>query len=1022
MKQKSFRLTKTLIVTLVMMVITINSVGTMRANALKGPMPTQIKVAWHQLGKVTKTEQKDSEFILHTEANGEKVKLYLTFPKVGGFRLRTDLKGVFDSTENKKIKYSGVSPVRMTAGDTIIEYSSKGSDWSLIVKNSSDRRVLSLTNKQIAFGFQGKELKKVRLEAAISPGETLYGTGERYNSFNQVGNKLMLWNIETMYHNSWNDPDFPTDRSASYKNVPLIHSSRGYTLFFNSTYCCNADLGATNKNKYSLDFSGPKFDFYVWTNSALENIQSYTALTGRPFLPPKWAFGYWAGANEAEWSNPKNGGYLNLTKSMMEKYDELNAVPAALYGEWYPAEDPKAYNIVNEYGTKMLTWNYPHNGHNYLGTWVPYDYPNDEPVVKSKLTPWIKENMLDYTHKNIYDYITVNYRKYWDWGLRGAMLDFGEYVREDMLFSNGMTGDEMHNYYSYWYAKAYYDAWNDALGNDFITFQRSASAGSQKYTANFSGDQASTWAGMKEQLLGILSLSSCGFSVWGGDIGGVWGIPTPELYIRWVQFAAFMPLMRAHGAGIMRDPWNFGDYAVKAFQSSYNVRENLKDAIYSAAVRANKTGVTMVQSMAVAFQSDANLRNNESQYLFANDFLVTPVLSANKYLQEVSLPRGSWYDLWTGIRHSGGKTIKVDAPLNSIPVLVRQGTVTPISLSRDTLEFKENMVEAGSEPALLVTPPDKSRTSTQWESADKSNTFVNKRNSKGYTITAENSEERSVILAHGTVANKVIVDGKPLELLEYRDEVVDYTGYYVDGANRTIIRADSGWKTIEIITGSTEDYTAVSKITDSNGKNLSNLLNSDISKTVSISTADGYSLTVDLCKKVPVSQLILKWSNLGFASDYVVEVSEDGENWELFYEVTEGQGGVDVIRAKTTEARYVRIGEFVKKDSAPMILYEVNVLGASTTAEQIDIDGNDDEEEFKDEEDTDDSDYTESEVPVNSDDGDSSEDDVSKPAGSNGSGKKASNLYAIIIAIAAVIAAGAATAFIIIKKRKKVNI
>ena len=69
----------------------------------------------------------------------------------------------------------------------------------------------------------------------------------------------------------------------------------------------------------------------------------------------------------------------------------------------------------------MLTWNYPSNGHNSLGTWVPYDYPNDEPVVKSKLTPWIKESLLDYTHKNIYDYTTVNYRKFWDWGPRNKI-------------------------------------------------------------------------------------------------------------------------------------------------------------------------------------------------------------------------------------------------------------------------------------------------------------------------------------------------------------------------------------------------------------------------------------------------------------------------------------------------------------------------------------------------------------------------------------------------------------------------
>lgn len=71
---------------------------------------------------------------------------------------------------------------------------------------------------------------------------------------------------------------------------------------------------------------------------------------------------------------------------------------------------------------------------------------------------------------------TVQFKKYWDWGLRGGMIDFGERIREDMLFSNGMTGDEMHNYYSLVYAKTYFDAWSAAMGNDFITFERSACA------------------------------------------------------------------------------------------------------------------------------------------------------------------------------------------------------------------------------------------------------------------------------------------------------------------------------------------------------------------------------------------------------------------------------------------------------------------------------------------------------------------------------------------------------------------
>ena len=982
------------------------------------PMPSDIPVEWVRPESAKKTEKKGEEFILYTSVKGKEEKLYLSFPEEGGIRLRTDRSGVFNPKGNKKITYNGDT---MTAGDTVVAFSGGSSGFTLDVKNRKGVRVMRITDKQIAFGYQGDTLKKVRFECAISKDEVLYGTGERFNSLNQVGNRLVLWNVDTGYHG-----DKGTDRSWAYKNVPILHSTRGYTMFFNSTYSCTADIGKTDAEKYSLDFNGPKFDMYIWTGSAQKNIQDYTALTGRPFLPPKWAFSYWAGNALTVWESSGRGKHLDMLANMMQKYDELGTIPAAIYGESAPSADPKCYTLLNKYGSRMLMWNYPNNGFQDITGWKEYPYSKTPPIVKYLNGSKHNQNFLDYTHPNALDYNTTHFKKYWEWGLRGGMIDFGELIREDMLFANGMTGDEMHNFYSYDYAKTYYDAWSAGLGNDFITFQRSACAGSQAFAANFSGDQASSWAGLKEQLLGILSLSSCGFSAWGGDMGGFLGMPSPELYTRWTQFAAFSPLMRAHGTAV-RDPWYFGDKAVDNFVNSYWMRENLVDTLYSAAIRANKTGTTMVQAMPVAFPGNAALAGNESQYLFCDDLLVSPVTSAGVYYQNMRLPAGNWYDLRTGEKVSGGGTVNADAPIDWIPVYLRQGTVTPIQLAADTLRMSDSMRDENAVPAWLVSPADSTRTSTQWFDADSSNTYQNKRLKGGFVITASKADSRPVMFANGVAATRVVVDGHPLDKAETREDILNGAGFYVDGAGQTLIRIDAdSWKTIEIYGGLGEDYTKEATITDSKGsEEVSSLLDDDVTSVFGIPADSGYSLTLDLKEVRPVSQVLMKWLPNSGADSYLVEASTDNENWELFGKVENGSGGVDVMKADTSlQARYIRVSDLKADSGNKMILYAVAAQGNSAQSGSID-----------DESDPGDGDN----VPDNSQtgdedtDGDASEepDDVNEEGDEGrmvtkkrlkkktGSEESAFPWWIPISGGAVLVAAGGVTAFLLIKRKKK---
>lgn len=1023
MKRKLFSILSVL-VTMPMLLFTSGVNVMAQSSEPPSPLPSQIAVAWSRPEIVKKTEKNEKEFVIHTLVKDREMKLYVSFPEEGGIRLRTDQSGIFNPKGNKKILYKGNS---MTAGDTSVEFIQSGSGFTLNVSNGKGVRVMQITDKQISFGYDKDDaLKKVRFECAISKNEVLYGTGERFNSLNQVGNSLVLWNMDAAYHDQ---ADENMDRA--YKNIPLLHSTRGYTMFFNSTYSCAADIGKTNADKYSLDFNGPKFDMYVWTGSAEKNIQDYTALTGRPFLPPKWAFSYWAGNGGGVWTADGAGTYLAKLSEVMQKYKELGTIPAALYAEGDASWDPKSYTQLNKYGTRLLMWNYP----------SPQFYdPNASNMVLAKYLNGSNHNehFLDYTHPNAVQDNTVQFKKYWDWGLRGGMIDFGERIREDMLFSNGMTGDEMHNYYSLVYAKTYFDAWSAAMGNDFITFERSACAGSQAYAANFSGDQESSWRGLKEQLLGILSLSSCGFSAWGGDLGGYLGKPSPELYTRWTQFSAFSPLMRAHGTE-PRNPWDYGDKAEENFVEYYWLRENLVDTLYSAAIRANKTGSTMVQAMPVAFPGDAALTANETQYLFCGDFLVAPVITENMYYQTVTLPSGNWYELRTGKKYSGKGSVNVDAPLTWIPVLVRQGTAALIQLASDSLKMSDSRGEDNATPALLVTPADSSRSTTQWTDTNSSTVYENRSIKGGFRITASKPDSRKAVLANGVAATRVLVDGKPLAKAASRSEILDGAGFYVDGASQTIIHMDSEtWKTIEIYGGNGSDYSLKATVSDSNqSSEVAALAKDDVFNSFRVPTTPGYSMTLDLKETVPVSKVLLKWLPQSYADSYKIETSTDNENWEVFKQVENGKGGVEAIEAEAPEeVRYIRVSE-MKSKSGSMFLYGVSAQGDNSPAGGSEPDdpsgkdnngsgnGNDDVDgnEGCDENDT--SDGNENSNP----DDNSSEPETEdgrvvvkrRPVNKNNpSGKGGFPIWIPIVGgIVVVLAAGGVTALLLIKRQRK---
>ena len=223
-------------------------------------------------------------------------------------------------------------------------------------------------------------------------------------------------------------------------------------------------------------------------------------------------------------------------------------------------------------------------------------------------------------------------------------------------------------------------------GRRVAILTRSAWAGSQRYGAVvWSGDTVARWGVLRAQVAASLSYSLSGMPWWTTDIGG-FNTDDPkghdsaayrELYTRWFQFGAFCPVFRAHGSNTEREPWLFGTAAGESLRRFADLRYRLLPYLYTLASRVTREHDTMMRALVLDFPDDPTARDVPDQYLFGPAFLVSPVTAPGATSRPVYLPAGTWYDFWTGAALEGGRTIDAPAPLDSMPLHVRAGSIVP---------------------------------------------------------------------------------------------------------------------------------------------------------------------------------------------------------------------------------------------------------------------------------------------------------------------------------------------------------
>mgnify|MGYP000938535708 CR=1 FL=1 len=526
----------------------------------------------------------------------------------------------------------------------------------------------------------------------LAQDECIYGLGEHFTAMDRRGQHLESWNLDA----------YGTGSDRAYKSIPFFWSSRGYGVLFN-TYCRVVhDVGnpAISSGSYVYSVDAAALDIVVFLGSPREVLAAYAGLVGPGVLPPYWVFGIWLSrcyyqsqAEAQEVAERMRAEHLPVDVLTMDGRAWLDVQTRCDF-QWDRSKVPdpeELLHFLRDRHYRVCVWEYPYlsinspayaeaarqgyfmrdrEGRPHIFQWAPEGF-------NQFLTLLPPSSIVDFTNPDAVEWYRTLHIPLLQSGVDVFKTDFGEQMPEDCFSLDGRAGRELHNELAILYNKTVYEVTRDYGKSGPVVFGRSGWAGSQKYPVQWGGDAHATWEGMAFSLRGGLGYCSSGIPLWTSDIGGFYGPkPDPELYIRWLEFGTFCPLMRLHGT-TPREPWEFGDAALAIYRRYAALRYELLPYLYAAAAKATRTGVPVMRPLALDYAADPIARRIEDEYFLGESLIVAPMLTPGTK-RTVYLPEGDWVDFWSGMPIEGCRAFEVNSPLDHIPVFARKGSVIPI--------------------------------------------------------------------------------------------------------------------------------------------------------------------------------------------------------------------------------------------------------------------------------------------------------------------------------------------------------
>ena len=604
-----------------------------------------------------------------------------------------------------------------TPENTTVSIKEKGDQ--LVLKSKSVLTTLNLKTGKITF-------------SSISGVNLLSEKDMNFKDFNDAGNKtysvfqsFMLDKDEAIYGLGIQQKGKMIQRNLKLRMIqgntddyiPFFHSVKGYGLFWDN-YSPTDFSDSPDETSFRSDV-GDCIDYYfLYGRNADGVIANMRDLTGEAPMFPLWTYGYWQSKeryktqdetvdvvrkyrslnvpldgiiqdwqywgnnylwNATEFLNPS----FNDPKKMINDVHKMNAhMIISIWSSFGP--QTKLYKEFSKKGMLLdfITW--PQSGSE---KWPPnQDYPSGVRVYDA-YNPEARDIYWKHLNEGIF---SLGMDGWWMDSTEPDHLEFKPSDLDNKTYLGSFR--KVRNAYPLMSVGGIYTNQRKVTSDKRVfILTRSAFAGQQRYAANtWSGDVVASWSALRNQISGGLNFSLCGIPYYNSDIGGffLWNYKNNlldpeyrELYVRWVQFGTFCPMMRSHGEGAPREIYQFGKKGEKvydAIEKYIKLRYRLLPYIYSASWDVTANQSSMMRALMMDFASDKKALDIDDSYMFGKSIFVSPV-TASVDKKNVYLPAGTdWVDFWTGEKFKGGQEISKDAPLDIIPLFIKAGSIIPI--------------------------------------------------------------------------------------------------------------------------------------------------------------------------------------------------------------------------------------------------------------------------------------------------------------------------------------------------------
>ena len=569
----------------------------------------------------------------------------------------------------------------------------------------------------------------------MQEGERFIGLGEKTGNLDRKGEAYTNWNSDKFGYAANQDPIYAT--------IPFyigIHHHINYGIFFDNTFQSDFNFGASNNRFSSFGARGGEMNYYFIYHPQMKDIiTSYTALTGRMPMPPLWSLGY----QQNRYSYYPDTEVLRIAQTLREKKIPADGITLDIHYmdayklfTWNKERFPhpkqlssqldkmgfKLTVIVDpgikvedgyaayESGKKANIFLRYSDGKNYTGqVWPGWCHFPDFTSVKGR--EWWKEQIKSYMRDGVRGI----------WNDMNEIATWGQKMPNNVIFDyegHPVTHQQAHNIYGLEMVRASYEGAREALKERPFLLTRAAYAGSQRYSAIWTGDNR---AEEDHMLLGVRLLNSLGVSGMpfsGMDVGGFTGNPTISLYARWMQIGAFIPYFRNH-TGVntkSSEPWAYGEEVLEISRNYINLRYCLLPYLYSSMYEATRTGMPVMRTLALTNTFDPNVYDTryQNQYGYGSAFMIAPFESTLQFGQ-IYFPEGKWYNLYNDSLIAGRQEIITPLNIKTLPVYVKESSIIPMqSLIQSTSEQPSDTL------SLHVYKGDKQNTFVYYEDDGKS--------------------------------------------------------------------------------------------------------------------------------------------------------------------------------------------------------------------------------------------------------------------------------------------------------------